>query len=173
MTGRIGGSRVSKDDPFVEACGSLDELNAAIGLVRSHSIPEKIDKVLQWVQDDLFTIGAEISNPEGSVRINIGIAEENVGFLEKEIDSFEENLPPLKQFILPGGGVQGAALHWIRTVARRAERHCVRLAKIEKFEPCILRYLNRLSDLFFVMARYANLQQTIPESNPSFGKKRA
>jgi cob(I)alamin adenosyltransferase len=170
MTGRIGGSRVSKDDPFIEACGSLDELNAAIGLIRSHSILEKINRILQIVQDDLFTIGADISNPEGSIRTNVAITEDDVRVLEREIDSFEESLPPLKQFILPGGGVQGAVLHWVRTVARRAERHCVSLAKIEKVNPFVFGYLNRLSDLLFVMARYANLQQSISESNPAFGK---
>ncbi len=131
-----------------------------------------MDKVLQWVQDNLFTISADIATPEGAVRSNAGIRDEDVLVLEKEIDSFEENLEPLKQFILPGGGLQGSALHWIRTVARRAERRCVSLSRIEKIDPCVLRYLNRLSDLCFVMARYANLQQSIPESNPTFGKKR-
>jgi cob(I)alamin adenosyltransferase len=170
-TGRIGGRRVSKDTPYIEASGSLDELNALIGLVRSSKMPDKIDQVLQMVQDDLFTIGADIATPEGTVRANRGIRDEDVQALEREIDAFEENLEPLKQLILPGGSVQGSALHWIRTVARRAERRCVSLSRIEKLDPCILRYLNRLSDLCFVMARYANLQQLIPESHPTFGKK--
>ena len=173
MTGRIGGHRVSKDTLYIEACGSLDELNALIGLVRSYQLPDRVDKVLQLVQDDLFTIGAQIATPEGKDRANQGIRDEDVRILEEEIDSFEENLTPLKQFILPGGAIQGAALHFLRTVARRAERRCVGLSQIEKLDPCILRYLNRLSDLCFVMARYANLQKSIPESHPSFGKKRA
>jgi cob(I)alamin adenosyltransferase len=171
ITGRIGGCRVSKDTPYIEACGSLDELNALIGLVRSYQMPEKIDRVLQLVQDDLFAIGAEIATPEGVNRI-LEIKDEHVCVLEKEIDSFEENLKPLKHFILPGGAIQGAALHLVRAVVRRAERRCVSLSRIEKIDPLILRYLNRLSDLCFVMARYANLQQSIPESHPSFGKMR-
>jgi cob(I)alamin adenosyltransferase len=170
-TGRIGGRRESKDTPYMEACGSLDELNALIGLARSYTMPDNIDIVLQKVQDDLFAIGSDIATPEGTVRNN-QISDEDVRALEEEIDSFEENLVPLKQFILPGGSVQGSALHWIRTVARRVERSCVSLSRIEKLNPCILRYLNRLSDLCFVMARYANLQQSTPESPPGFGKKR-
>lgn len=169
--GRMGGRRESKDTPYMEACGSLDELNALIGLVRSYKMPEKIDKILQTVQDDLFTIGSDIATPEATVRTNQGIRDEDVRALEGAIDSFEENLEPLKQFILPGGSVQGSALHWIRTVTRRVERRCVSLSRVEKLDPCILRYLNRLSDLCFVMARYANLQQSMPESHPAFGKK--
>jgi cob(I)alamin adenosyltransferase len=171
ITGRIGGRRVSKDTPYIEACGSLDELNALIGLVRSYQLPEKIDRVLQSVQDGLFIIGAEIATPEGVNRTQ-GIKDEDIRALEKEIDSFEENLRPLKHFILPGGATQGAALHLVRTVVRRTERRCVSLSHVEKIDPLILRYLNRLSDLCFVMARYANLQQSIPESHPGFAKKR-
>jgi cob(I)alamin adenosyltransferase len=171
MTGRIGGYRVSKDTPYIEACGSLDELNALIGLVRSCQLPDKIDRVLQIVQDGLFAIGAQIATPEGKDRAKQGIQDEDVSALEKEIDSFEENLTPLKQFILPGGSIQSAALQLTRTVARRAERRCVSLSRIEKLDPCILRYLNRLSDLCFVMARYANQQKSIPDSHPSVGKK--
>ncbi len=172
-TGRIGGSRVSKDTPYIEACGSLDELNALIGFVRSYSLPDRIDTILQVVQDKLFTIGAEIATPEGKDRASQGLGDEDIRALEQEIDSFEQNLQPLKKFILPGGSIQASALHLVRAVARRAERHCVGLSRIEKVDPCVLRYLNRISDLCFVMARYANLLQSIPESHPTFGRNRA
>jgi cob(I)alamin adenosyltransferase len=171
ITGRIGGRRVSKDTPFIEACGDLDELNALIGLVRTYQLPENIDGILQLIQRDLFTIGAEMATPEGMDSAQ-EIKDDNVRVLEKEIDSLEDKLAPLTQFILPGGATSGAGLHLVRAVARRAERRCVSLSHIEKINPFILRYLNRLSDLCFVMARYANLQQSIPESNPDFGKPR-
>ena len=171
-TGRIGGSRVSKDSPYIEACGSLDELNALIGLVRSYSLPGKVDAILQTIQDKLFTIGAEIATPKGRQLPSQGLSDEDVRALEQEIDSFEQSLQPLKKFILPGGSVQASMLHLARTVARRTERRCVGLSKIEKLDPCILCYLNRISDLCFVMARYANREQSIPESHPTFGSKR-
>jgi cob(I)alamin adenosyltransferase len=170
-TGRIGGDRVSKDSPYIEACGSLDELNAVIGLIRSHSLPDRIEKILEAVQDYIFTIGAEIATPEGKARAGFGLSEEDIRALEQEIDSFEQDLPPLKKFILPGGSIQASVLHLARAVARRAERCCVGLSRIENIDPNILRYLNRLSDLCFVMARYANLQHSIPESHPTFGNK--
>lgn len=171
MTGRIGGQRAAKDAPSIEACGSLDELNAVLGLVLSCPLPEKIDAILRSVQDDLFAIGVEIATPEGVDKPR-KIKDENVRLLEESIDSFEDGLPTLKKFILPGGSIQGAAMHWARTVVRRAERRCVRLSHVEKIDPLILRYLNRLSDLCFVMARYANLQQSVPEEPPDFDKRR-
>jgi cob(I)alamin adenosyltransferase len=172
VTGRIGGSRVPKDSPYIEACGALDELNALFGFIRSFQMPDKVDRVLQSVQDDLFTIGAEIATPQGLDRADRGIQDEDVRTLEKEIDDFEAYLTPLKKFILPGGAVQGAALHLARTVVRRAERRCISLSRIENVDPLIIRYLNRLSDLCFVMARIANLEHSIPEKHPSFGNKR-
>jgi len=171
-TGRIGGSRVSKDTPYVEACGSLDELNALIGFVRSYSLPDRIDTVLKTVQNKLFTIGAEIAIPEGKDPASQGLGDEDVRALEQDIDLFEHDLQPLKKFILPGGSIQASALHLVRAVARRVERRCVGLSRIEKVDPCVLQYLNRLSDLCFVMARYANLQQSFPESHPILGSKR-
>jgi cob(I)alamin adenosyltransferase len=164
---------VSKDTPYIEACGSLDELNALIGFVRSYSLPDRVDSIFQTVQDKLFTIGAEIATPEGKDRASQGLCDEDIRALEQEIDSFEHNLQPLKQFILPGGSIQASALHLVRAVARRAERRCVGLSRIEKVDPAVLRYLNRFSDLCFVMARYANLIQSIPESHPTFGSKRS
>ena len=153
----------------MEACGSLDELNALLGFVLSYSLPDRVDAVLRTVQDKLFAMGSDIAAPAGKRRVDRGLRDEDVQALEREIDALEYDLPPLKKFILPGGSVQAAALHWVRAVARRAERCCVGLARIEKIDPCILRYLNRLSDLCFVMARYVNLQQSVPELHPGFG----
>jgi cob(I)alamin adenosyltransferase len=169
-TGLIGGSRVSKDSPRIEACGTLDELNALLGVVRSHALPEHIDRVLQFVQDHLFIIGADLALPDDAKRKNAGIGDAQVRSLENEIDLFEEKLQPLQEFILPGGAAAGAELHMARAVARRAERHCVSLSRIEKVDPQILRYINRLSDLCFVLARYVNQQQSVPERHPTFGE---
>ena len=170
-TGLIGGKRVTKDSPYTQACGSLDELNALIGVARSHSLPEDVDRVLQRVQDELFTIGAELAVPGGSPRApESKIGDDEIRRLETEIDAIEDRLEPLRQFILPGGSVAGAELHLARTVARRAERNCVALSRMETIRPVILRYLNRLSDLCFVLARHVNKQQSIPEQHPTFGR---
>jgi cob(I)alamin adenosyltransferase len=171
-TGLIGGKRVSKDSPRIEACGSLDELNALLGIVRSHALPHRVDQVLLRVQDCLFTIGAELATPEGVERRNPEFGDEEVRGLENEIDALEDSLQPLRQFILPGGARAGAELHLARAVARRAERHCVYLSRLEKVSPNILRYLNRLSDLCFVLARHINRQHSAPELNPTFGGSR-
>jgi cob(I)alamin adenosyltransferase len=168
-TGLIGGTRVEKDSLRIEACGSVDELNARIGVVRSHDLPEPVDRILQFVQEHLFVIGAELATPDEGGRKNGGMGEDPIRSLENEIDRMEEKLPPLQQFILPGGSPAGAELHMARAVARRAERHCVSLSRLEKVDPQILRYINRLSDLCFVLARYVNQQQSISERHPSFG----
>lgn len=169
-TGLIGGKRVPKDSPYIEACGALDELNAVIGVVRSYELPDPIDSVLQLIQDDLFTIGAELANPGGINRKSPEIGDLEVERLEREIDAIEKGLKPLKQFILPGGSIPGAKLHLARAVARRAERQCVTLFRTEKIHHSILRYLNRLSDLCFVLARQVNQQKSVPESQPTFGR---
>jgi cob(I)alamin adenosyltransferase len=169
-TGLIGGKRVPKDSPYIEACGALDEVNALIGVVRSYELSDPIDSVLQLIQDDLFTIGAEIANPDRKDRKNPEIGGLEIGRLEREIDAIEKGLKPLKQFILPGGSIPGAKLHLARAVARRAERQCVTLFRTEKGNPSILRYLNRLSDLCFVLARHINQQKSVPESHPTFGR---
>ncbi len=169
-TGLIGGKRVSKDSQTIEACGSLDELNALLGVVRSHALPDGIDGILQRIQDRLFTISAELATPGGVEPRNRGLGNEEVRIMESQIDEFEDKLPPLRQFILPGGAGASADLHLARAVARRAERHCVSLSRLEKINPQILRYLNRLSDLCFVLARYINQQQSGSELNPTFGQ---
>lgn len=139
---------MSKDSALIEASGSLDELNALIGLVRTCTLPDGGDRVLEKTQNDLFAIGTQISTPEGSGTGIPGIGDEEIGELEREIDALEGRLSPLRQFILPGGSREAAELHLARTVARRAERRCVTLSRSTKIDPRILRYLNRLSDLF-------------------------
>ncbi len=166
----IGGKRVPKDSPCIEACGAIDELNALIGVVRSHELPNSVDSILQLIQDDLFTIGAELANPNGMDRNNPEIGDPEIQRLEREIDAIEKGLEPLRQFILPGGSAPGAEFHLARAVSRRAERQCVTLSRTEKINPSILRYLNRLSDLCFVLARHVNRLHSKPESHPTFGK---
>jgi cob(I)alamin adenosyltransferase len=126
------------------------------------------------VQNDLFGIGADLAMPPGMNRDRWNIpalTDEDIRALERQIDEWEEELPPLKQFILPGGSAPGAMLHLARTVARRAERRCVALAHAEPVDPQVIRYLNRLSDLCFVMARYVNKESSQPEIHPTFGKQ--
>jgi cob(I)alamin adenosyltransferase len=169
-TGLIGGKRVSKDSPHIEATGSLDELNAQLGVVRSHALSGEVDEILYLVQDAIFTIGAELATPEGTDPRSKAIRDEDVQTLEKKIDHFESMLPPLRKFVLPGGTVSGAALHVSRAVARRAERACVALSRTQTVDKQVLQYLNRLSDLLFVLARYVNHQDSVPEHNPTFGR---
>jgi cob(I)alamin adenosyltransferase len=159
-----------KDSPLIETCGTLDELNALIGTVRSWALPDRADRILHLVQNDLFAIGTEIATPEGVARKAKDICDEDVRGLEEEIDALEKDLEPLKQFILPGGAKAAAALHLIRAVARRAERRCVALSRSQKIAPQVLCYLNRLSDLFFILARYVNRHQGVPEFHPSMKK---
>ena len=167
-TGLIGGKRVSKDSPRIEACGSLDELNAGIGVVRSQKLPDDVDRILHLVQEMLFRIGSELASPDDSGRGSRKLDDTDVGNLESEIDTFESGLIPLRRFILPGGTAAGAQLHLVRALARRTERRCVSLSRTGNLNPQILRYLNRFSDLCFVLARYVNRQQSVPEEHPNF-----
>lgn len=148
-TGLGDGRRVAKDDPRVEAYGAVDELNSAIGLVLAvPGLPEEVTACLTEIQHDLFDLGGELCIPGHRM-----IAAEHVARLEQTLDRFNENLPPLRDFILPGGGPATAACHLARAIARRAERRAWTLAKTEDVGPEALRYLNRLSDLLFVLAR--------------------
>ncbi len=174
-TGLIGGKRVPKDAVRVDAYGHIDELNAVLGTVRSHELPQRTEKILKHIQDDLFTVGANLALPEGTDPSEWKIppvGESDIATLEKEIDECEAALEPLRQFILPGGSAPGAILHVARTVARRAERSCVALSHTEALDPNIIRYLNRLSDLCFVLARYVNRNLGCRESHPTFGAQR-
>jgi cob(I)alamin adenosyltransferase len=150
-TGLADGSRVSKSDLRVEALGAVDELNCALGRILAAEVPDEVRRCLDRVQHDLFEVGAELSLP-GQVRIK----EEQVGRLESELDGFNGNLPPLKEFILPGGTAAAADAHFARAVCRRVERTLVALGKHEKAGDDSRRYVNRLSDLLFVLTRVLN-----------------
>jgi len=148
-TGLGDGSRVPKDSARVEAYGTVDELNSVLGvLLAVPGLPDGVTAVLTEVQHELFDLGAELCIPG-----HIVITAAHVERLEKALDGFNDPLPPLKEFILPGGGPAAAACHLGRTVSRRAERRTWALARAETVNPEVLRYLNRLSDLLFVLAR--------------------
>lgn len=159
-TGLFGGGRVPKDEPRVEAYGQVDELNAAIGLARALDPRDFADALLQGVQRDLFAIGGQLATPDpDKVRgalAKAALAEARVTELERAIDATEAQLRPLTGFILPAGAPKAAALHLARTICRRAERSVVTLAREEAVPALVLVYLNRLSDLLFVLARRAN-----------------
>ncbi len=156
-TGLFGGGRVPKDDPRVQAYGDVDELNAWIGFVVAIHLPDFESNVLEAIQRDLFAIGAELATPDPAKR-RAELDAETVAALENVIDSYDPKLKPLKNFILPGGNPKAAALHVARTVCRRAERAVVTLAHQQTINPLIVHYLNRLSDLLFVLARAVNMQ---------------
>ena len=159
-TGLFGGGRVRKDHPRVEAYGDVDELNAALGLARAVEMMPRVDEVLVPVQRDLFAIGALLATPDtAKMREQLAkarIDEGRIAELERAIDDGERELEPLKAFILPGGTPKAAALHVARTVCRRAERRVVHLAGEIDVPQTAVVYLNRLSDLLFVLARVAN-----------------
>ena len=166
-TGLLGGGRVPKDDPRVAAYGQVDELNAAIGFARALEPRDFASDVLEPVQRDLFTLGAELAAPDPAAREralggrSLGVPQ--VQALERAIDAREGAAPPLREFILPGGSPKAAALHVARTACRRAERGVVTLARQSAVSPAIVTYLNRLSDLLFVLARAANAQAGHPD----------
>ena len=159
-TGLFGGPRVRKDDLRVSAYGDVDELNSALGVAREEVPEGDLRSLIDSFQSELFTLGAQLATPdiEAAPKEIPRITAENVARLESEIDRLTEQLPPMKTFILPGGSRAGAALHLCRTVCRRAERKAVELAESGPVPPEALAYLNRLSDLLFVMARAANLR---------------
>ncbi len=151
------GARVVKHDPRVAAYGTVDEANATIGLARLHT-QGALDEILARTQNDLFDLGADLCRPEGGDggRAPLRVSEAQVLRLEAEIDEINAGLEPLESFLLPGGTPAAAALHLARTVARRAEREITALAEAETVNPQAVRYINRLSDLLFVLARHAN-----------------
>jgi cob(I)alamin adenosyltransferase len=164
-TSLFGGQRVPKDALRIDAYGTVDELNSLLGVVRSLNPHQEIDAILRRLQDDLFVLGADLATPveksSGKIpRIEPGHSEN----LERIIDSLESSLQPLTSFILPGGSSVGAQLQAARTVCRRAERLVVRLSREEKIGPLPLVYLNRLSDLLFVLSRYANHLDGVKET---------
>lgn len=156
-TGLFGGARVSKADPRVESYGDVDELNAQLGVARAAGLADDIDALLSTVQAKLFDVGAELATAPGSKASAMPhVSAEDVVVLEEAIDRFEKELEPLKNFILPGGTGAAAWLHVGRTVARRAERRVVALAAQTEVRETLIHYLNRLSDLLFVLARVSN-----------------
>lgn len=159
-------SRVSKSHPRVEAYGDVDELNACLGAARAVGAEADLDAALEAIQRQLFAVGARLADPSARISGRVEKAAVQAGDverLEKWIDGFEQALPPLRKFILPGGSMCGAWLHLARTVCRRAERRVVSLGEGE-VEPIVVVYLNRLSDLLFVMARTASHRQGAPEA---------
>ncbi|MEO8308981.1 MAG: cob(I)yrinic acid a,c-diamide adenosyltransferase [Pseudomonadota bacterium] len=148
-TGLGDGSRVAKDSARIEAIGTVDELNTAIGLLRAApALSDAISQCLLRIQHDLFDLGGELAVPGYTA-----VADVHITALEAQVESFNELLPPLKEFVLPGGGEAAARCHLARAIARRAERRCWTLAKDETVSSVALVYLNRLSDLLFVLAR--------------------
>ena len=162
----IGGTRVSKDHIRIEAYGTIDELNSFVGLLRDQEIHEHHQNTLLEIQDRLFTIGSSLaSDPEKSKMKLPELKEDDILFLEKEMDKMEEKLPEMKSFILPGGNPAVSFCHITRTVCRRAERLSVHLSEtaINAIDPLVIKYLNRLSDYFFVLARMLSVEHHAKE----------
>lgn len=154
-TGLQGNFRISKSHPRIISYGTVDEANAALGLVLTNSLDVDITKILTEIQNDLFLVGADLSSPNLS-NIKNRVTLDMVERLEQHIDKFESELPPLTNFILPGGDIAAAQLHYVRTVVRRAETQVVQLSEKDEINSNCIKYLNRLSDLFFVMSRLIN-----------------
>ena len=164
-TSLFDGTRVAKSDPRVDAYGEVDELNAWLGLVRAAKVDADLDAELVRIQRDLFALGAQLADPADKIADRVtkaALTDADVDRLERLIDRLEDELPPLRRFILAGGSPAGAALHVARTVCRRAERRMVALDPL--VEPLLLRYVNRLSDLLFVLARAVNHRAALPET---------
>ena len=157
-TGLGDGTRVDKDSLRIEAMGTVDELNCSIGSLLCHSLPQETPPELINIQHSLFDIGGELCIPGSTV-----ITPDRVDRLEHLLDTLNEQLAPLKEFILPGGSPAAAACHQARAVCRRAERRTHSLAKAENINPVSIKYLNRLSDLLFVMARHLNKTAGMPD----------
>ena len=159
-TGLFGGGRVEKDHVRVEAYGDVDELNAVIGAARAVEMMPRVDEILAPIQRDLFAIGALLATPHPEKHREqlekARLSDKRIAQLEQAIDDGEEELEPLKSFILPGGTPKASALHVARTVCRRAERSIIRLQRTDEVPQIVIVYLNRLSDLLFVLARVAN-----------------
>lgn len=165
-TSLIGGAKVPKSHLRIEAYGTVDELNSYIGLCRDLILDKHSRNVLQEIQDRLFTIGSSLAcDPAKEPKMRIpDLKEEDVILLEKEIDKMNEVLPPMKSFILPGGHPTVSHTHIARCICRRAERCCVRLEiEKEEVEPIVIKYLNRLSDYLFVLARFVSHQSKVEE----------
>lgn len=166
-TGLGDGSRVRKTSQRIEAIGTVDELNSVIGVLLTHDLSKEIRAVLTDIQHDLFDLGGELSIPGRTA-----VTERQVKQLETILDKFNADLPPLKEFILPGGSEAAAVCHLARTVCRRAERRAIQLLEKEKLSSVVTKYLNRLSDLLFVLARALNAHAGRPDVLWQPGKNR-
>lgn len=167
-TSLFRGGRVSKDNDRIEAYGSVDELNSILGIVLTEITDKEVEKVLIKIQNDLFVVGSDLATVKESNENNdkkvLRVPKEMIEFLEKQIDYFDEKLPPLTNFVLPGGTKSAANLHHARTVCRRAERKVVKLMAAAGISDEVLIYLNRLSDFLFVLSRFENFQANIPDT---------
>jgi len=157
-TGLIGGGRVEKDHPRVEAVGTVDELGATLGMVQTEPLPDEIHSLLTRIQNELFSLSAELASTDAPAHGVVAIGRVHVETLEENIDLFEQGLAPLREFIVPGGTKAAAALHLARVVCRRAERRVVTLTRIpdENVSENVICYLNRLGDLLFSLTRAVN-----------------
>jgi cob(I)alamin adenosyltransferase len=165
QTSLFDNTRVSKADPRVDAYGEVDELNACLGASRAAGVDADIARVLESIQKDLFALGARLADPSSRIAGRVtkaAVTTADVERLEQTIDGLEAELPALRRFILPGGALSGALLHQARAVCRRAERRVIALGG-DAVEPILIVYLNRLSDLLFVMARAVNHRAGVPE----------
>ncbi len=153
-TGIIGGARLSKADLLIEVIGEVDELNASLGLARNAAVSDASWKLLPCLQDLLFQVAAVLADPKGVGGMSVG--EERVAWMEGEMDRLTAELPPLRNFVLPGGSAGAAQLHLSRTVCRRAERRLTQLALDHPVPPVLICLINRFSDLLFTLARYEN-----------------
>jgi cob(I)alamin adenosyltransferase len=163
-TSLFGGQRVPKDALRIEAYGTVDELNSMLGIVRADNHDAEIDRILSDIQNQLFELGADLATPRSvEKKVVKRIEPRDVQQLEKVIDAVDPVLKPLRSFVLPGGSPLAARLHFARTICRRAERAVVRLSRNEDIGETVTVYLNRLSDLLFVLARYANQKARVAE----------
>jgi cob(I)alamin adenosyltransferase len=159
-TGLIGNKRVKKSNPRIASYGMVDELNASIGIILSAKIGKDIHDLLTKIQNDLFVVGADLANPDLKNKSN-RVTTEMITYLEKEIDRLEEKLSPITYFILPGGDLIASQVHLARAICRRAETNMVSLSEIDEVNNLCLIYMNRLSDLLFVVARTINKRKKI------------
>ena len=162
FTGLIGGKRVSKSNQRIVAYGTVDELNSSIGIIMSSKLDNDIHEILEKIQNDLFVVGADLANPDLNVPSN-RITEDMVKFLEENIDKFETELSPITYFILPGGDTVASQIHLARSISRRAETNIVQLSEKEAINKTCQVYINRLSDLLFVIARLINKRKKIKD----------
>jgi len=162
-TGLQGNYRISKSHPRIISYGTVDEANAALGIVLTNPLDDDISSLLTQIQNDLFLVGADLSNPNlNDVKNRVSL--EMIEKIEQHIDKFESELPPLTNFILPGGEPSAAQLHYVRTVVRRAESQTIKLSETDEINSNCIKYLNRLSDLFFVMGRLINKRKNIEDT---------